>query len=100
MFMKRPAAAICTILLVTTLRGPLSPDALVITKAMKATTIAEMFIEEESIRVELEIGVPDLEGFQNLLPDEFRERMGPPAEPLAERLRTFFDEDHGCPEDA
>ena len=91
--MKRLAAAIGTFLLVLLYGGPLSPDALMITKAMTATTVAEIFIEEEAIRVQLEIGVADLEGFQNLLPDEIRERMGLTAEPLAERLRTFFSMD-------
>ena len=37
-------------------------DAIVITKAMTASTIAEIFIEESSVRVELEIGGPDLDG--------------------------------------
>lgn len=39
------------------LASPLRPDALVITQAMKAATVAEIFIEEDAIRVELQIGV-------------------------------------------
>jgi hypothetical protein len=44
-------------------------DALVITKAMQASTIAEIFIEPTQIRVEIEVGVDDLTAFANILPD-------------------------------
>ncbi len=71
----------------------LRPDAIVITKAMTATTIAEMFVEEDSILVELEIGVPDLDAFRNLVPDELYERLGHDPEPLVERVPRFFRED-------
>jgi len=60
---------------------------------MKATTIAEIFIEDESVRVELEIGVPDLAGFRNLIPDEILEKIEPGGEPLTDRLPRFFAED-------
>ncbi len=73
----------------TAVRG----DAVVISQAMKATTIAEIFIEEGQVRVELEIGVADLAGFRNLIPDEVLERIEPGAEPLVERLPRFFSED-------
>lgn len=63
-----------------------------VTKAMTATTIAEVFVEEDSIRVELEIGVPDLESFRDLLPDPIYERLGNEALPLQERLPRFFRE--------
>ncbi len=45
-------------------------DALVVTRAMKASTIMEVFVEANEIRVELEIGGNDLEAFQDLLPDQ------------------------------
>jgi hypothetical protein len=41
----------------------------------------------------MEIGVPDLLAFHNLLPDEMRVRMGLDAAPLGERLARFFAED-------
>ena len=41
---------------------------------MTATSIAEIFVTEESIRVELEIGGPDLMGFKNLMPDQVYEK--------------------------
>jgi len=39
---------------------PLCPDALVSTQAMTAGTIAEIFIDEDGVLVELEIDVSDL----------------------------------------
>jgi hypothetical protein len=68
-------------------------DAIIVTKAMTATTVVEIFIEESTIRVELEMGVPDLDAFHNLLPDELRQRIGKQPEPLADRLGRFFTED-------
>ena len=38
----------------------LDSDAIVVTKAMPASTIAESYIEEDATRVELEIGLPNL----------------------------------------
>jgi len=68
-------------------------DAIVVTKAMTASTVVEIAIEESEIVVEIEIGVPDLLAFQNLLPDGMRTQMGLEAAPLAERLARFFNED-------
>ncbi len=68
-------------------------DAIVVTKAMTATTVVEISIEESKIQVEMEIGVPDLMAFGNLLPDEIRAGIGLEAEPLSQRLARFFGED-------
>ena len=68
-------------------------DAIIITKAMTASTIAEIFVENDHVRVELEIGVGDLEAFHNLLPGDLLRRMDPDAPPVAERLPRFFFED-------
>ncbi len=70
-----------------------SADAIIVSQAQAASTIAEVFVEERAIRVELEIAVPDLGGFRNLLPDELLERLEVQPEPLAERLPRFFSED-------
>ena len=88
--MKKLSLVVAALFLVT---PSLCPDALVITQAMKAATIAEIFIEEGGVRVEVEIGVADLPAFQNLLPDEILARMGISAPPLEERLGTFFRND-------
>jgi hypothetical protein len=68
-------------------------DAIVVTKAMTASTIAEIFIAEGSIRVELEIGGSDLRGFRNLMPDGLYEHLGYEPRPLRERLGEFLGKD-------
>ncbi len=60
---------------------------------MEATTIAEVFIDEALIRVDLEIGVADLGAFGNLMPDEIYERIYEQPQPLVERLPRFFRDD-------
>ena len=68
-------------------------DALVVSQAMFASTIAEYFVEEDQVRVELEIGVDDLPSFRNLLPDAIFQEMGYDPEPLEDRLQLFFSRD-------
>lgn len=68
-------------------------DAIVVTKAMSASTVVEIFIEDGSIRVELEIGAKDLSAFKNLLPDEIYERLGFEKKPYSKRIEQFFKED-------
>lgn len=68
-------------------------DAIVVTRAATATTIAEVFVESDSIKVELEVGLPDLDAFRNLLPDELYQRLGHDPVPLASRIGRFFAED-------
>jgi len=76
-------------LAVSTARG----DALVVTQAMKASTIAEIFVEEGAVRVEFEIGARDVQAFRNAMPDAVYERMTGEVVPLAERWRRFLSED-------
>ncbi len=70
-------------------------DAIVTTQAMRANNIAEYFVEEGQVRVELEIAIADLGGFKNLLPDALHERLTAERVPLKERLPRFFSEDLG-----
>jgi hypothetical protein len=70
-----------------------SGDAIIRTRAMTASTIAEIFITDDSVRVELEIGAQDLPGFRNIMPDEAYERLGFDPVPFEERLERFFTED-------
>jgi len=53
-------------------------DALIRPQAMFANSIAEIFVEESNVRVELEIGMGDIVAFRNLLPDAIYERMDYP----------------------
>lgn len=73
--------------------GVVFADALVVTRAMKASTIAEIFVDEEQIRVEIEVGAEDLKAFRNILPDELFERLTGETIPLQNRLQTFLDND-------
>jgi len=68
-------------------------DAIVRSQAMQATNIAEVFIDESQVRVEIEIGLSDLGTFDNLLPDELHTRLTGNSTPLQERLRVFFERD-------
>ncbi|MHC5004607.1 MAG: hypothetical protein ACYTJ0_15955, partial [Planctomycetota bacterium] len=56
---------------------------------MKASTIAELFVEPDHVRVDLEIGAADLRAFRDLLPDGVYERLGYEPRPYAERLTSF-----------
>ena len=91
----RQARTLGTILLLFILlpAGAARTDAIVVTRAMLASTIAEFFIEEDSVRVEVEIGLPDIEAFRNVIPDEIYQRMDYPAAPFGERIRRFMSRD-------
>ena len=65
-------------------------DAFVVTKAMNATTIAEIFIDEKVVRVNLEIGVSDLPAFRDVLPQEMLVKIGANAESADNRAERFF----------
>jgi hypothetical protein len=60
---------------------------------MTASTIVEVFVEADGIRVAAEVGVADLKAFRNVLPDELYEKLGHERRSLAERLRAFCRED-------
>ncbi len=73
--------------------GQAFADALVRTEAMRASTIAEVFVEADSIRVALEIGASDVPVFARIMPDELYEKLGNEPEPFEKRLQSFFTED-------
>ena len=68
-------------------------DAIVRSQAMFADTIAEYFIEEDHVRLELEIGSNDVGSFRNLLPDVLYQRLDFGDTPLKERLSKFVTQD-------
>jgi hypothetical protein len=72
---------------------PVVGDAIVVTRAMKASTIGEIFVDSDCIRVQLEIGSADLVAFKNLLPDEIYGRMKLRGPSYEERLDEFFEKD-------
>jgi len=68
-------------------------DAIIRTQAMFASTIAEIQVEEEAIRLDLEIGLQDLSAFRSLLPDEIHQQMGFGDGPFSARLGHFLDQE-------
>ncbi|MEH6616342.1 MAG: hypothetical protein V7699_00735 [Porticoccus sp.] len=68
-------------------------DALVRSQAMLANTIAEIYVDESGVRVELEIGLDNIGVFRNLLPDAIYDGMDFPPRPYPERLSEFFTSD-------
>ncbi|MGD8977338.1 MAG: hypothetical protein PVG91_07010 [Gammaproteobacteria bacterium] len=70
-----------------------SADAIIRTQAMFASTIAEIQVEEEAIRLDLEIGLQDLSAFRSLLPDEIHRRMEFGETPFAARVERFLDQE-------
>ena len=90
----RKALALCFAAVAVALSPSLlRPDALVITRAMLATTVSEIFIQPDSVVVELEIGVRDAPVFKNLLPDELYEALGNEPESWRDRLLRFVQQD-------
>jgi len=73
--------------------SPVAADALMISRAMESSAIAQYYVGDEGVRVELELGLDSLESFRNLMPDALYQRMGYEEKPLAERLRIFFNRD-------
>ncbi|MEH6583523.1 MAG: hypothetical protein V7754_16420 [Halioglobus sp.] len=78
----------CALLLLISTQ--LHADALMRNKSASASTIAELYVEESTLRVELEIGLEDVEAFSNLWPDHLYQKLELGEEPFAERLDRFF----------
>jgi len=68
-------------------------DVLNMSQAMNASTIMEVFIEKEHVRVELEIGLDDLMHFQNILPDSIYQKLTQKKRKLSKRLLEFSHTD-------
>jgi hypothetical protein len=64
-----------------------------ISGAQNAPNIAEIYINEDHVRIELEIFVNDMVAFDRLLPDEFFKGSNIRRPSLADRMRRFSTED-------
>ncbi|MEE8459602.1 MAG: hypothetical protein V3S08_07000, partial [Phycisphaerales bacterium] len=53
-------------------------DAVVVVRAMTASTVMEAFLDESMLRVEIEMSIADVPAFVNLLPDEIYDELGLP----------------------
>ena len=91
--MKKPLIFLLLIICLVSFLEPGFCDALIVVKAMTATTVAEIFIQEDRVRLELEIGMEDIEAFKNILPNDIYERLGNDPLPLKKRLKTFLEKE-------
>ena len=73
--------------------GTTMADAIMRSQAMFADTIAEYFVEDDQVRLELEIGSNDVGAFRNLLPDDLYQHLDYGGAPLEERLPRFVTDD-------
>jgi len=89
----RKSLRLSLLLLLFAMPGTVSADAIVRSNAMFAKTIAEIYVGDDEILVDFEVGLSDLEAFVNLLPDEIFEKLGNAPSPLVNRAPTFFRED-------
>ena len=69
--------------------GPAGADAIVVTKAASSTTILEIFVEKDHVRMDLEIGIRDVAAFADLLPDELYQKLGRPPVSWPDRVERF-----------
>jgi hypothetical protein len=63
-----------------------------LTGAQSAPNIAEIHVNDDHVRLVLEIYVKDLDKFIDLLPDDFLKQAGIEPHPLQERMRRFSTE--------
>jgi len=61
--------------------------------AQNAPNIAEIHINEDHVKIELEVFVNDIKTFDRLIPDEFFAGINIKRTPLEERMRQFSNED-------
>ena len=81
----------CLLLLLLPLQA--AADAIMRSTAMFADTIAEYYVEQDHVRLELEIGEADIASFRNLLPDQIYQQLGYGDEPLQDRMQLFMNQD-------
>ena len=61
--------------------------------AQNAPNIAEIYINDDHVKIELEIFINDMVTFDRLIPDEFFEGINIKRPPLADRIRQYSNED-------
>ncbi len=91
--MKKISAIFFTILLITLTLAPSAlADWINLTGAQSAPNIAEIYVQDDHVRLVLEIYVGDLDKFIDLLPDDFLKAAGVEPPPLKERMKRFSSE--------
>lgn len=78
--------------LILTATPPANADWINLTGAQSAPNIAEIYVNDDHVRLELEIYVGDLDKFIDILPDDWIKQAGIAPPPLEERLKRFSSE--------
>jgi hypothetical protein len=63
-----------------------------LTGAQSAPNIAEIYVEDDHVRLDLEIYIGDLDKFMDLLPDEWFKNTTKKPPPIQERISLFSEE--------
>ena len=79
-------------LLYLSLENPARADWMNLTGAETATNIAEIYIENDRVKLALEVYIGDLETFHDLIPDDWLKDADVDRPALPERLRRFSSE--------
>ena len=87
---KIPSLLIAFTLMVT---SSAEADWINLSGAQNAPNIAEININDDHVKIELEIFVNDMVTFDRLIPDEFFEGINIKRPPLADRIRQYSNED-------
>ena len=72
-----------------TVVSPATADWINLSGAQSAPNIAEIYVEDDHVRLVLEIYVQDIVKFIDLLPDEWLQRAGMDPPPIQERMKRF-----------
>jgi hypothetical protein len=81
---------ITLLLLILVFCSMVEADALLVNQSMWSPVIAEYFITEGGVDIELEIGVDGVATIKNLLPDTIYSSLGFGKKPVGERMEAFF----------
>ena len=81
------------VLLIAICTSPASADWVNLSGAHNAPNIAEIYINDDHVKVDLEIFVNDMVTFDRLIPDEFFRDTNIKRPLLADRMRQFSTED-------
>ncbi|MEE8512250.1 MAG: hypothetical protein V3S36_06380 [Acidiferrobacterales bacterium] len=87
MIIRYPIALLLILVLLAT--SPSHADWINLSGAETSRNIIEVYVEENRVRLVLEVYVGDLEVFEDLVPDSFLKRKNPSRASLAERIRRF-----------
>jgi hypothetical protein len=88
--MRRACLSLSLILILVFFPSPPAmADYINLTGAENAPNIAEIYVQDDHVKLVLEIFVRNIETFVDLLPDETFKDMGIQPPPLTERLRLF-----------